>query len=140
MRSIVFVGHGPHAATARQAAMIMAERARVAAIGTGAGAFRHGRVEITQPGVGVVIFAAPGRTSDSAQALAAELHGYGARTLLVENGRTRGPDEPAAPAIVDELLSPLLDIIPAQLFADALANRLGIAPEFRYISKVTTQL
>lgn len=140
VQRIVFVGHGPHAATARQSAMILAERARVAAIGTSAGAFRHGPIEIAQPGVGVVIFAAPGRSSDSARALAAELHEYGARTLLVENGRTRGLGEPAEPATVDELLSPLLDVIPAQLFADALATRLGIAPEFRYISKVTTRL
>jgi glucosamine--fructose-6-phosphate aminotransferase (isomerizing) len=140
VRQIVFVGHGPHAATARQSAMILAERARVAALGTSAGAFRHGPIEIAQPGVGVVVFAAPGRSSDSARALAAELHEYGARTLLVENGRTRRLDEPAEPASVDEFLSPLLDVIPAQLFADALATRLGIAPEFRYISKVTTRL
>jgi glucosamine--fructose-6-phosphate aminotransferase (isomerizing) len=139
-RQIIFVGHGPHAATARQSAMILAERARVAALGTSAGAFRHGPIEIAQPGVGVVVFAAPGRSSDSARALAAELQEYGARTLLVENGRTRRLDEPAEPARVDEFLSPLLDVIPAQLFADALATRFGIAPEFRYISKVTTRL
>jgi glucosamine--fructose-6-phosphate aminotransferase (isomerizing) len=140
-QQIVFVGHGPHAATARQAAMLLAERARLAAIGTSAGAFRHGPIEIVQPGVGVVIFAAPGRASDSAQALAAQLHSHGARVLLVENGHTRGVGEPGAPAAaVDEFLSPILDVIPAQLFADALARQRGIAPEFRYISKVVTQL
>jgi glutamine---fructose-6-phosphate transaminase (isomerizing) len=140
-RLIVFAGHGPHAATARQAAMMLAERARVAAIGTGAGAFRHGPLEIAQPGVGVVIFAGPGRAGDSAQALAAELHEYGARVLLVEHGRTREVGEPADPtAIVDEFLSPILDVIPAQLFADALARQIGVAPGFRYISKVVTRL
>jgi glutamine---fructose-6-phosphate transaminase (isomerizing) len=138
---IVFAGHGPHAATARQAAMMLAERARVAAIGTGAGAFRHGLIELAQPGVGVVIFAAPGPASDSAHALAAELGEYGARVLLVENGRTRGvgaPDDSTAP--VDEFLSPILQVIPAQLFADALARRIGVAPGFRHISKVVTRL
>jgi glucosamine--fructose-6-phosphate aminotransferase (isomerizing) len=140
-RPIVFAGHGPHAATARQAAMMLAERARVAAIGTSVGAFRHGPIEIVQPGVGVVIFTAPGRAGDSAHALAAELHEYGARVLLVENGRTRGVGEPGdSTAVADEYLSPMLDVIPAQLFADALARQLDVAPGFRYISKVVTQL
>ena len=40
---LVFAGHGPHVSTARQAAMMLAERARVAAIGIGAGALRHGQ-------------------------------------------------------------------------------------------------
>ena len=138
---IVFLGHGPHAATARQAAMMLAERARVAAIGTSVGAFRHGPIEIIQPGVGVVVFAAAGAAGDSARALAGELHEHGARVLLVEHGRTRGLDEPAsAPPALDEFLTPILDIIPAQIFADALARARGIEPKFRYIGKVVTRL
>jgi glucosamine--fructose-6-phosphate aminotransferase (isomerizing) len=138
---IVFLGHGPHAATARQAAMMLAERARVAATGMSAGAFRHGPIEIAQPGVGVVVFGAAGATADSVRALAAELHEHGGRVLLVDHGRTRGLDEPAsAPLALDEFLVPILDIIPAQLFADALARERGIAPKFRYIGKVVTKL
>jgi hypothetical protein len=34
----------------------------------------------------------------------------------------------------------MLQVIPAQLFADALARRIGVAPEFRHISKVVTRL
>jgi glucosamine--fructose-6-phosphate aminotransferase (isomerizing) len=139
--TIVFLGHGPHAATARQAAMMLAERARAAAIGTSAGAFRHGPVEITQPGTGVVVFASPGPAAESARALAAELREHGARVLLVEHGRTRDLDEPAgAPSEFDEFLAPILDIIPAQLFADALARERGVEPKFRYIGKVVTKL
>jgi glucosamine--fructose-6-phosphate aminotransferase (isomerizing) len=138
---LVFAGHGPHLATARQAAMMLAERARVPAIGMGVGAFRHGPIEIAQAELGAVIFASPGRSSDSAAALAAELAGYGARVLIVENGRTRGVDEPAvAEPGVDEFLAPLLDVVPAQIFADALAHKLGVGPGFRYIGKVVTRL
>ena len=139
--TIVFLGHGPHAATARQAAMMLAERARAAAIGTSAGAFRHGPIEVIQPGVGVVVFAAAGAAGESAGALAAELREHGARVLLVERGRTRGLDEAlGAPAELDEFLAPILDIIPAQLFADALARERGVEPKFRYIGKVVTRL
>jgi glucosamine--fructose-6-phosphate aminotransferase (isomerizing) len=134
--SIVFAGHGPHVATARQAALMLAERARVAAIGTSIGAFRHGPIEIAQPGLGAVLFGPPGRSGDSAGALAAELDSYGARVLIVENGRTRGIAEASdAAQSIDEFLSPMLDVIPAQLFADALARRLGVGAGFRYIGK-----
>jgi glucosamine--fructose-6-phosphate aminotransferase (isomerizing) len=139
--TIVFLGHGPHAATARQAAMMLAERARVAAIGTSVGAFRHGPIEIAQPGMGAVIFAAAGAAGDSARALAGELREHGAQVLLVEHGRTRSLDEPpGAPAEFDEFLAPILDVIPAQIFVDALARERGVEPQFRYIGKVVTKL
>jgi glucosamine--fructose-6-phosphate aminotransferase (isomerizing) len=139
--TIVFVGHGPHAATARQAAMMLAERARVAAIGTSAGAFRHGPIEIVQPCEGAVIFTTPGAAGESAVSLAAELREHGARVLLVEQGRTRSLDDPAGPPPdFDEFLAPILDIIPAQLFADALARERGVEPKFRYIGKVVKRL
>ncbi len=138
---LVFAGHGPHVATARQAAMMLAERARVAAIGMGVGALRHGPIEIAQADVGVVIFASPGRSSDSALALAGELAGYGAQVLIVEHGRTRSLDVAPDPVLgIDEFLAPLLDVIPAQIFADALARKLGVEPGFRYIGKVVTRL
>jgi glucosamine--fructose-6-phosphate aminotransferase (isomerizing) len=138
---LVFAGHGPHVSTARQAAMMLAERARVAAIGMGVGALRHGPIEIAQPDLGAVIFAPPGRSSESAIALASELAGYGASVLIVEQGRTRSIDAPSEPPLeIDEFLAPLLDVIPAQIFADALARKLGVGPGFRYIGKVVTRL
>jgi glucosamine--fructose-6-phosphate aminotransferase (isomerizing) len=139
---LVFVGHGPHVASARQGAMMLAERARVAAIGTGMGAFRHGPIEIAQPGLGAAIFAPPGRSRASALGMAADLVSYGASVLIVEHGRARTADqaEGATEAGIDEFLAPMLDVIPAQIFADAVARKLGVGPGFRHIGKVTTQL
>jgi glucosamine--fructose-6-phosphate aminotransferase (isomerizing) len=140
-KTLLFIGHGPHAATARQAAMNVSEWAKVPALSTSVGAFRHGFIEIAQPGLGVVIFAPPGRTHQSACALANELHDYGTRVLIVENGRTRSVDAAAYQGCeVEEFLSPILDIIPAQLFAHALAAQMNVAAGFRHISKVVTQL
>jgi hypothetical protein len=60
---------------------------------------------------------------------------------LIEHGHTRGLDEPANhTSELDEFLAPILDIIPAQLFADALARVRGVEPAFRYIGKVVTRL
>ena len=107
----------------------------------GVGALRHGPIEIAQPDVGAVIFASPGRSSDSAIALAGDLASYGARVLIVEHGRARSLDEASVAALgIDEFLAPLLDVIPAQIFADALARKLGVGPGFRYIGKVVTRL
>jgi glucosamine--fructose-6-phosphate aminotransferase (isomerizing) len=139
---LVYIGHGPHVASARQGAMMLAERARVAAIGTGVGAFRHGPIEIAQPGLGVAIFAPPGRSRTSTLGMAADLVSYGASVLIVEHGRARTADQPedATQAGIDEFLAPMLDVIPAQSFADAVARKLGVGPGFRHIGKVTTQL
>lgn len=141
VQTLLFVGHGPHAATARHAAMMVEEWVKQPAIGLSIGAFRHGPIEITRPGLGVVVFAGAGRSRASAQALAEEIQGYGARVVLVEAGRSGAPStlsEAGDP--VDEFLMPILDVIPAQLFVQALARHRGADTTFRHISKVVTRL
>jgi glucosamine--fructose-6-phosphate aminotransferase (isomerizing) len=138
---LLFLGHGPHGVTARQAAMILSEWSKLAALHFNIGAFRHGYIEIVEPGCGVVVFAPPGQGVESARALAGDLQGYGAKVLLVENGRLRGVDEPIVPGVpLDEFLSPIVDIVPFQIYTDALAPRRGFGKGFRYINKVVTQL
>jgi glucosamine--fructose-6-phosphate aminotransferase (isomerizing) len=140
-QSLVFTGFGPHAATAKQSAQTMSEWAKILGMGIGAGALRHGFIEIAGPGTGFVVFAPPGVTQAPAMQLAEELSRYGARVLTVENGRTRiGYKRMLVGPGIDEFLTPVLDIIPAQLFAGALADRLGIAPGFRHLQKVVTKI
>ncbi len=127
-RSIVFLGHGPHAATARQAAMMVNEWAKLPASSFSIGAFRHGFIESSSLDLGVVIFSPPAaKTHASALALADELRAYGARVYV----------ECRAGYV---FTAPLLDIIPAQLFAEVFARHRGIEPGFRFISKVITRL
>ncbi len=140
-KTVIFTGFGPHAATARQAAQTVAEWVKLPAIGMGAGALRHGFIETVHPGVGVVIFTAPGRSHPAALRLAADLEACGAAVLLVVNGATRWKEQWLSPPPgVDEFLSPMLDVIPAQLYTEALAGYLGVPPGFRYIQKVITDL
>lgn len=139
--SLYFVGHGPHSVTARHCAMMVGEWAKRPVCSASIGAFRHGFIEAVEPGMGVVIFAPPGSTQQSAHTLADELLGYGANVLLVENGLTRrAQDASVLQNPVDEFLSPMLDVIPAQLFAEALARHRGITTGFRYISKVVSRI
>jgi glucosamine--fructose-6-phosphate aminotransferase (isomerizing) len=121
--------------------MTLSEWPKRPALYAGLAAFRHGFIEASRPGMGAVIFASPGATQASALKLAAELHSYGARVALVAGGQVFSPGEPVPePAETDEYLAPLLDIIPVQLYADALAKNLGIQPGFRRIAKVVRKL
>ena len=119
--------------------MIMMEWLKSPRVSASVGAFRHGPMEIAQPGLGVVVFAAPGPAYGSTCQLAQELQHHGASVLLVEQGRARLPDEPGLGASQDEPnLAMILDVVPVQVFAEALARARGIAPGFRYIEKVIT--
>ncbi len=140
VETLLFLGHGPHEATARQAAMMVSEWVKRPAIGTSIGAFRHGPIEISGPSVGIVLFAGTGRARQSALALAAEVAAHGAHPLVVAGGQLLDADAPTAEAEMDDFLLPLLDLIPAQLFVDGLAEHLGVDSTFRHIGKVVTRL
>jgi glutamine---fructose-6-phosphate transaminase (isomerizing) len=141
VQSLTFIGQGPHAATARNAAMMMGEWAKQPALSFGAGAFRHGFIETAGPGMGYILFVPKGSTAGSVLGLAVELAGYGANVLLLENGGLRALDEAApGPVLGDEFLSPLVDMLPVQLFSEALARERQVPNGFRYIHKVVTDL
>lgn len=143
--TLLFLGVGPGAASARHAAMMLAEWTKRSALSLSIGAFRHGPIEFARPGLGVVIFSAPGVVHTSVATLLAELNGYGVRALVVEQGRTfASPPELAADSSnergVDPFLAPILDTLPAQLFVEAFARRHNIDTTFRHIGKVVTQI
>ena len=73
--------------------------------------------------------------------LAQELERYGASVLLVEHGHTRRPADLAPSDHAVEMdLAPIVDIVPVQIFVEALARARGPAPGFRHIEKVVTRL
>jgi glucosamine--fructose-6-phosphate aminotransferase (isomerizing) len=138
---LLFLGHGPHAATARHAAMVVSEWTKLPALSASIGAYRHGPIESAGPNLGVVLFAPPGPGSASAQTLAEELHSYGAQVLLVEQGRARSVSQAAgSDAALPETLAPAIDSVAVQIFVEALARKRGVAPGFRHIAKVMRSL
>jgi len=140
-RSYVVIGAGLQAITARHAAMIIMEWLKVPAVYASIGAFRHGPIEIAQPGLGVVVFAAPGPAYTSSCQLAQELEDYGASVVLVEQGHSRRLAEAAPDRYpIDGALCPILDVVPVQIFAEALAREKGLEPGFRHIHKVVTAI
>jgi glucosamine--fructose-6-phosphate aminotransferase (isomerizing) len=140
-KTLVFLGAGAQAVTARQCAMMVMEWVKVPALSATLGAFRHGPLEIAEAGLGAVLFAAPGPAYASTLRLAEELDGHGVTVLLVEHGQTRALGEPPTNgALLDAALAPLLDVVPVQLFVEALARERGLPGTFRRIGKIVTHV
>lgn len=137
---VVILGHGPHTASARHAAMTLSEWPKIACLSSGIGAYRHGFIESAEKDTAVILFTSPGPTRASAMALGEELRSYGVTVLRIENGAVLGLDEPGVESPVDEYLSPVLDVLPVQLYAESAARKRFEKPGFRYISKVVTKL
>ncbi len=137
--SLICTGYGPQAATALQSAQTLSEWVKTPVLGIGGGALRHGFAEVADGRTGFVVFASSGRTQVQAQRLIAELRSYGSRVVAVENGVTLRVHRPkVVKELPDEFLAPLLDVIPVELVADALARQRGVAPGFRHIDKVAS--
>ena len=137
---VVILGSGPHAASARHAAMTLSEWPKIACLSFGIGAYRHGFIESAEKDSAVILFTPQGPGRASALALGEELRGYGVTVLRIENGEVLGLQAPEVADPVDEYLSPILDALPVQLFAEHAARKRLENPGFRYISKVVTKL
>lgn len=121
---------------------MVSEWVKIPALWSSIGAYRHGFMEAINEKTGIVIFAPPGQTQHSAYRLSEELRNYGARVLIISNGNTLKENEtsPISEKHINEYLSPLMDVIPVQLFIEKLARQRCIIPGFRYISKVIAAL
>ena len=141
-RFLMFVGRGPSRASAMTAALIAKETTKLPTEGMVGGQFRHGPMEVLAPGVVIFLFAPPGRTRGLDQSLAADLGKLNGQTIVVGT-----LDQPVSNVLsfdvssehLDEWTTPIIEIIPIQLFAARLAMARGLeAGKFRYGQKVTT--
>ncbi|MBE2271198.1 MAG: SIS domain-containing protein [Anaerolinea sp.] len=91
--------------------------------------FRHGPIAVVKSGFPVILVAPQGNTFAKQYDLLERLHGTGAECLVVSNapetGRLARRVLPI-PAHVPEWLSPLVAVLPGQMFAMALAGARGL--------------
>jgi fructoselysine-6-P-deglycase FrlB-like protein len=138
---LVFTGRGPQAVAARQGAMVMAEWGKRHVQFISLGGFRHGFIELSEPGMGVVIFANSTAGLDSELDLANELDEYGVNVLLVIDGMTRRIREnPPEPVGFDPFLGTILSAIPPQLWAIELSRSGRDGQGFRHLKKVIKKI
>jgi glucosamine--fructose-6-phosphate aminotransferase (isomerizing) len=128
-----FVGGGPNAATAYEAALKLSEAAWMPAAGLACEQFLHGPWAALEPADVVVLIAPPGpshaRCLDVAR-VAAEI-GAPVVALVAEDDREIGPlaAETIALPPVPELLSPIVAVVPLQLLTYHLAVKAGANPD-----------
>jgi glutamine---fructose-6-phosphate transaminase (isomerizing) len=135
------LGRGYSYPSAREWAIKLQELALVAAMSYSAADFEHGPLALAEPGFPVLAVAPSGPELEAQVALLTRLRqDHGASLLVIS-------DDPAARAIHEGLalpagvppwLAPIVDILPAQLYAYHLTVARGLDPEHpRTISKVT---
>ena len=139
--SCIGLGRGSSYATAREWALKLQELAQLPALPFSAADFEHGPLALAEPGLSVLAVAPRGVALDAQLALLSRLQReHGARLLTLS-------DDPVARSLDDGLpipdgvpgwLSPIVEIVPAQLYTYHLTIARGLDPESpRTITKVT---
>ena len=137
----VVLGRGYSYASAREWALKLQEMALVAAMSYSAADFEHGPLALAEPGLPVLAVAPSGTELEAQVALLTRLkEDHGARLLVISDApAAREIDEGLAlPDGIPPWLAPIVEIVPAQLYAYHLTVARGLNPEHpRSISKVT---
>jgi glucosamine--fructose-6-phosphate aminotransferase (isomerizing) len=137
----VVLGRGYSYSSAREWALKLQELALIAAMPYSAADFEHGPLALAEPGLPVLAVAPSGPELEAQVALLTRLkEDHGARLLVISNApAAREIDEGlAVPDDVPPWLAPIVEIVPAQLYAYHLTVARGLDPEQpRTISKVT---
>lgn len=137
----VVLGRGYSYATAREWALKLQELAQLLAQPFSTADFEHGPMALAEPGFAVLAVCPTGAAFEAQREVLAELRTkHGAWLLVIsDDAATRALDEGLAlPAGVPEWLSPLVEIVPGQLYAYYLTLARGLDPDRpRTISKVT---
>jgi glucosamine--fructose-6-phosphate aminotransferase (isomerizing) len=128
-----FVGGGPNTATAYEAALKMTEAAHAVAEGVSCEQFLHGAWAGLDAEDAVFVIAPPGPSRERGLAVARAAREVGAAVVALarEDDRELGAlaSETIALPDVDEWLSPILAVVPCQLFTYHTAVLRGVNPD-----------
>lgn len=141
MENCVVVGRGMNYGNSYELALKLMETCYVVADRFSSADFFHGPLAIVERKFPVILFAPSGVTQPSSIELLERLKGLKADCLSITNDvevTRRSPNSLVLPTEIDDLLSPIPFIVPAQLFAALLSEAKGLDPDApRSLSKVT---
>ena len=144
MENCVVVGRGMNYGNSYELALKLMETCYVVAERFSSADFFHGPLAIVERRFPVVMFAPVGVTRQSSVELLERLHELGADCLAITNDNelaSLAPNKLCLSPDIDEFLSPIPFIVPAQLFAALLSTAKGLDPDApRSLSKVTKTL
>lgn len=139
VKNLIFLGRGSSMAAVWNGALISKEAAKCAFEGLHAAEFRHGPLELAEPGFKAFIFGGHATTWQNNVDLAKDIMRYGGDVIWVD--RKIHTDLPTfvIPDVMDSCLG-LAEIIAVQILSVVMARRKGIdAGVFRYVGKITTK-
>lgn len=141
MQAASVISRGFNFCTALEIALKLAETNYIAMRGFSAADFLHGPIATIHEGDPCILIAAPGKTYEMMLDMAKKLRERKAETLIISSEDdilALAATQIKLDARVDEELSPLLYVIPGQIFAYYLALARGYDPDQpRGLSKVT---
>jgi glucosamine--fructose-6-phosphate aminotransferase (isomerizing) len=122
------IGRGFNYATAFEVALKIKELTRVVTESYSSADFLHGPISVLEPGFPLILIAPTGRTFADLAALAAETKQRNAELILISDDAallTQAQTPLPLPGGIPEWLSPLVAVLPGQLFAMQLATAKG---------------
>lgn len=127
--SIMFMGRGNHYPIAIEGALKLKEISYIHAEGFSSGSLKHGPLALISPDIPSVFLAMDGDTLDKDISNIQEVRAREGNTIIITDSDDSRLDDLADELIripkTDEILTPLLSIIPLQLFAYYVALELG---------------
>lgn len=141
MENCVVVGRGMNYGNSYELALKLMETCYVVAERFSSADFFHGPLAIVERRFPVVLFGPSGVTQKSSLELLDRLHELNADCLSITNDpeiAKLSPNSLVLPTEIEEFLSPIPFIVPAQLFAALLSEAKGLDPDApRSLSKIT---
>jgi glucosamine--fructose-6-phosphate aminotransferase (isomerizing) len=141
MDNCVVVGRGMNYGNSYELALKLMETCYVVAERFSSADFLHGPLAIIERRFPVILFGPSGVTHKSSVELLGRLHELNADCLSITNSKEisdLSTNSLMLPEDIDEFLSPIPFIVPAQLFAALLSEAKGLDPDApRSLSKVT---
>jgi glucosamine--fructose-6-phosphate aminotransferase (isomerizing) len=118
-KGFFFLGRGVNYPIALEGALKLKEISYVHAEGYAAGEMKHGPIALISPGMPIVVVNAPGVVAEKVRSNLEQVKARGGHAICVGSD---GPslelaDEQVAVPATSEMLSPVLNVIPLQLFA-----------------------
>jgi glucosamine--fructose-6-phosphate aminotransferase (isomerizing) len=141
MRECAVIGRGYNYASAHEIALKLTELTYVLSDPYSAADFQHGPIAMVEPGFPVMVLAPEGAVATEMVALLAQLRERGAELIVLsplEEALALARTALPLPSGVPEWLSPLVMVMPGQMFALAATISRGLDPDHpRGLRKVT---
>jgi glucosamine--fructose-6-phosphate aminotransferase (isomerizing) len=136
--TLFLLGRGGSLCSVNYGALITKEAAKAAFHGYHAAEFRHGPLELVQPGFCAILFAGDGLAKKHNFVLAQDIQRHGGKVIWVAQESESDLPTFQIPYLSDWVM-PFFEMLPMQALSVIMAKRNGFEPGvFRYVGKVTT--